>query len=139
MVCYGDWKTTLRWQKLKVFCEIPSYDKEFIRSRSRDCAFTSFRYSSKINENNLSNEEHLALKDLFKNRDLDIQKTDKGRTVVALNENDYISKMKVILSDLSKFQELSIDQGKVLNHIVHMENRIMYVVKKLKNEKIISE
>ena len=50
--------------------EIPSYDKEFIRSRSRDCAFTSSRDSGKINENNLSKEEHLILKDLIKNTDL---------------------------------------------------------------------
>ena len=83
--------------------------------------------------------EHLALKDLIKNRDLVIQKADKGNTVVILNKNDYISKMKVILSDLSKFQKLSIDQNKVLNHIVHMENRIIDVLKKLKKKKIISE
>ena len=47
--------------------------------------------------------------------------------------------MKVILSDWSKFQKLSIDQNKVLNHIVHMENRITDILKKLKNQNIISE
>ena len=40
-------------------CEVPDYDKEFIHSRLRDCVFTSFRDSSKINENNLSREEYL--------------------------------------------------------------------------------
>ena len=119
--------------------EIPSYDKEFIRNRLRDCEITSFRDSGKINENNLSKKEHLALKDLIENRDLIIQKSDKGNTVVVLNKNDYISKIKVILSDSSKFQKLSIDQNKVLNHIVHMENRITDVLKKLKNKKVISE
>ena len=120
-------------------CEVPNYDKEFIRSRLRDCAFTYYRDSSKINKNNLSKEEHLALKDLIKNRDLVIQKADKGNIVVILNKNDYISRMKVILNDSSKFQKLSIDQNKVLNHIVHMENRIINVLKKLKNKKITSE
>ena len=120
-------------------CEVPNYDKEFIHSRLRDYAFTYFRDSSKINENNLSKEEHLALKHLIKNRDLVIQKPDKGNIVVILNKNDYISRMKVILNDSSKFQKLSIDQNKVLNHIVHMENRIINVLKKLKNKKIISE
>ena len=43
-------------------CEVPNYDKEFIRSRLKDCVFTSFRDSHKINENNLSKEEHLTLK-----------------------------------------------------------------------------
>ena len=120
-------------------CEVPNYDKEFIRSRLRDCAFTYFRDSSKIHENNLSKEEHLALKDLIKNRDLVIQKADKGNIVVILNKNDYISRMKVILNDSSKFQKPSIDQSKVLNHIVHMENRVINVLKKLKNKKITSE
>ena len=115
-------------------CEVPNYDKEFIRSRLRDCVFTSFRDSSKITENNLSKDEHLDLKDLIKNRDLVIQKTDKGNTVVIFNKNDYISRMEVILNDSSKFQKLSIDQNKVLNHIIHMENRITDVLKKLKKK-----
>ena len=80
-------------------CEVPSYDKEFIRSRLRDFAFISFRDSSNINEDNLSKEKHLALKELIKNRDLVIQKADKGNTVVILSKNGYISKMKVIFSD----------------------------------------
>ena len=81
----------------------------------------------------------MALKNLIKNRDLIIQKADKGNTVVILNKNDYISKIKVILNDSSEFQKLSFDQSKVLNHIVHMENRIIVVLKKLKNKKVISE
>ena len=47
--------------------------------------------------------------------------------------------MKVILSDWSKFQRISIQQNKVLNYIVHMENRVIDVLRKLKNKKIISE
>ena len=81
----------------------------------------------------------MALKDLIKNRDFVIQKPDKGNTVVILNKNDYISRMEVILNDSSKFQKVSIDQNKVLNYIVHMENRIIDVLKKLKKKKIISE
>ena len=71
----------------------------------------------------------MTLKDLIKNRDLVIQKADKGNTVVILNKNDYLPKMKVILRDSFKFQKLSIDQNKLLNHIVHMENRITDVLK----------
>ena len=47
----------------------------------------------------------MALKDLIKNRDLVTQKADKGNAVIILNKNN-ISIMKVILSDLSKFQKL---------------------------------
>ena len=42
-------------------------------------------------------------KDLMKNINLIIQNAEKGNTVVVLNENDYISKMKVILIESSNF------------------------------------
>ena len=114
-------------------CDVPSYDKEFIRSRLRDCAFTCFRDS--IYENDLSKEEHLALKDLIKNKDLDIEKADKDNTVVILNKNDYISRMNVILNDSSKFQKLSIDQNKVLNHIVHWKTGLSMYLKSLRRKR----
>ena len=52
--------------------------------------------------------------------------------MVILNKYDFISKMKMILSDSAKSQKLSIDQNKVLNHIVHMENRIIDALKSLR-------
>ena len=76
---------------------------------------------------------------LIKNKDLVIQKADKGNTVIILNKNDYDLKMKKILSDTSKFHKLSFDQNKVLNHIVNMENRIISVLKKLKDKNQISD
>ena len=57
-----------------------------------------------IGRRTLSKEEHFALKNLVKNKDLIIQEADKGNTVVILNKNDYSLKMKKILSDTSKFQ-----------------------------------
>ena len=39
----------------------------------------------------------------------------------------------------SKFQKLSIDQNKVLNHIIHREDTIIDVLTKIKFKKIISE
>ena len=66
----------------------------------------------------------------MKNTNLIIQNADKGNIAV-LNKNDYISKRKVILSNSSKFQQLSIDQNKVLNEIEHLENRIIDALIKL--------
>ena len=51
-------------------------------------------------------------------------------TFLVLNKNDYSSEMKVILNDSSNFQRLSIDQNKVLNHIVHLEDKIIDALKK---------
>ena len=100
--------------------DIPRTDRDFIQGRLRDCAFTSYRDVGKNIDTNLSKEEHFALKNLVKNKDLVIQKADKGNNVVILNKNDYNLDMKKILSDTSKFQKLSIDKNKVLNHIVNM-------------------
>ena len=47
--------------------------------------------------------------------------------------------MKVILSDWSEFQKLSINQNEILNQIVDMENKITDILRKLKNQNIISE
>ena len=119
--------------------DIPRTDRDFIQGRLRDCAFTSYRDVGKNIDRNLSKEEHFAFKYLVKNKDLIIQEADKGNTVVILNKNDYNLKMKKILSDTSKFQKLSIDKNKVLNHIVSIENRITEVLKKLKEKQQISE
>ena len=88
----------------------------------RDCAFTSYRDASKNADKNLSKDEQIALSTLIKNKDLVIEKVDKGNTVVILNKKDYNLKMRKILNDISKFHKLSIDQNKVLTHIANMEN-----------------
>ena len=119
--------------------DIPRTDRDFIQGRLRDCAFTSYRDAGKNADKNLSKDEQFALSTLIKNKDLVIQKADKGNTVVILNKKDYNLKMKKILSDTSKFHKLSIDQNKVLNHIVNMENRIISVLKKLKDKNQISD
>ena len=66
--------------------DIPRTDRDFIQGRLRDCAFTSYRDVGKNINTNLSKEEHYALKNLVKNKDLIIQEADKGNTVVILNK-----------------------------------------------------
>ena len=46
--------------------------------------------------------------------------------------------MKKILNDSSKFHKVYIDHDKVLNHLIHMENRVANVLKNLRDEKEIS-
>ena len=79
-----------------------------------------------------------ALKILLKNKDIIVQKADKGNTVVILNRKDYVCKMKNILNDSSKFHKVYIDHDKILNHLIHMENRVTDVLKNLRDKKEIS-
>ena len=75
---------------------------------------------------------------LLKSKDIIIQKADKGNTVVILNRKDYVCKMKNILNDSSKFHKVYIDHDKILNQLIHMENRVTDVLKNLRCKKEIS-
>ena len=68
----------------------------------------------KISDKHISKEELNALNKLVKNKDLVIQKAGKGNDIVILNRSDYISKLKKILEDTSKFERVNIVEGKVL-------------------------
>ena len=82
-------------------------------------------------ENNLRKAEFDTLKSLMRNKELTIQKTDMGNTVVLLNRKDYISKMKLIFADTLKFKKTQIDGSKVLNHLIQMENNIVELLIKI--------
>ena len=74
-------------------------------------------------ENNLPKAQFDYLRSLIRNKEMIVQKVDKGNTVVLLNRKDYISKMKLILADTSKFKNIQIGNSKVLNHLIHMEKK----------------
>ena len=63
---------------------------------------------SNISEKNFSKEELKALDNSVKNKDIVIQKVDKGNNVVILNRSDYISKLSKILDDTSKFKGVNV-------------------------------
>ena len=77
-------------------------------------------------------QEFDALKNLLRNKDIIVQKADKGNTVVVLNRKYYVCKMKNILNVKSKIHD------KILNHLIYMENRVTDVLKNLRNKKEIS-
>ena len=52
--------------------------------------------------------------------------------MILLNRKDYISTMKLILADSSKFKKIQIDDSNVLNHLIHMENKVVELLKELK-------
>ena len=48
---------------------------------------------------NLPDAEKKSLKNLIENKDLVVEKADKGNTIVILNKNDYILRFNQILED----------------------------------------
>ena len=95
-------------------------------------AFSSYDNYSFWDELNISKEEHVALKGLSANKDLIIQKSDKGNSVVLLNRNDYIKRLNKILSGSSKFKKLNINPGKEISFLLQQEARLTNLLKKVK-------
>ena len=61
---------------------------------------------------NLSKVELKALQNLLKQKHLIIQKVGKGDTAVITEKNAYISKMKKIVSDTTKFEQINIEDDR---------------------------
>ena len=59
----------------------------FFKSKTKDCGLLSLKlYNEKGNISSLNREEIFALKTLSKIKDLIIQKSDKGNSIVLINK-----------------------------------------------------
>ena len=94
--------------------------------------FKSYRNKSPI----FSKKDLFIMKDLSKRDNLYITRPDKGNGVVLLNKRDYIDKMMTIINDTTKFSVINEDEQKL---IIRLEDRLNNFLRKLKNNKTISE
>ena len=83
-------------RNLKVLC---SEDLDFVKTKTKEAALSSYRQYSKSPQQNLSKGELEALASLSKNKDIVIQKSDKGNSVVIVDKETYIKRMEIFLSD----------------------------------------
>ena len=76
-------------------------EKDRFITRLKDIAFLSFKlFSDNCKfEYNLSAEQINSLKALMRNKDIIIQKADKGNTVVITDKEKYIEEVKCAISD----------------------------------------
>ena len=88
---------------------------------------------------NLTKEEFASLKSLSKNDSLIIQKSDKGNSIAIINKDDYLQKLRNILSDSSKFSEICITKEEHLNFLINIEKQITDLLKQLNNSQVISD
>ena len=114
-------------------------EKDRFKTKLKDIALSSFKLfsdSCKF-ENNLSAEEINLLKALMRNKDIIIQKADKGNTVVITDKDKYIEGVKRAISDSNKFVQLNITPDKYLNYIINVEKKFKQLFKDLlDNDKI---
>ena len=76
---------------------------------------------------------------LTKNYNLIIQKSDKGNFIAIINKDDYLQKMRNILSDSSKFSEICIAKEQNLNFLINIEKQITDLLKQLNDSQEISD
>ena len=114
--------------------EMPNEDREFIKTRLKDSAFTSFQLYNYNSEINLTKNERLALNNLSNNKNMIIQRSDKGNSVVLLDKDKYLEGMSKILSNNAKFEMLQFDHDKEFNYILNLEKKIINVLKDLNNK-----
>ena len=67
---------------------------------------------------------------MLTNKDLIIQKSNKGNSVVLLNRNDYIERVNEILPGSSKFKKLDINPGKEISSLLQQEDKLTNCLKK---------
>ena len=79
--------------------EVGYLNKECVKSRLRDSAYTSFKQVSKTSEKYLLKEVK-APNNLVKYKNIVIQKAEKGNSIAILNISDNISKLCKILKKI---------------------------------------
>ena len=96
--------------------EVPSEILNILKTKLLSAA-TSFyaKIKSYRIKSNLSGNEAKVLRKLTKQKDVTIQKADKGNTVVILDKESYIKQMKELLSVTSNFERIEFTPGKYLN------------------------
>ena len=69
------------------------------------------------------NASHMALNNLNNNKNIVIQKSDKGNSVVLLDKDKYLKAMTIILNNNAKFERLQFDHDKELNYLLNLEKK----------------
>ena len=119
--------------------EMKSKNRDFLKNKLKDICFSTLKsYSFDKVQKKFSEAESIALKNLIERKDLVIRKADKGNTVVITDRTKYLEGIKSLFSDSSKFP-LPIDEGKWLNYIINLENKLEDCFEVLKNEEKNSE
>ena len=76
---------------------------------------------------------------LSQNKDIVIQKSDKGNSVVVDDKETYIKRMANLLNDQRKFEKVTLKNDAFLNFVVNQEKHINTIFKNLLDSNSISK
>ena len=106
-------------------------DLDFVKTRTKEAALSSYRNYKNNVPKHLSKEELLALQNLCKNKNIVIQKSGKGNSDVIVHKADYLDKMEKVLIDTREFEKINLKIDGILNFVVNQENRVDNILEKL--------
>ena len=110
---------------------MPNEDLDFVNAKTKEAALSFYRYyNNNVPNNNLSKKVFIALQNLSKNKNLIIQKSGKGNSVVIVDREDYIKKMNDILNDKKKFWKINMKDNTLLNFAINQEKHVDKLRKK---------
>ena len=112
---------------------IEDHKLEKVKAEMKKEAYSSFDNYNFWKELNIRKEEFLALKGLSSNKDIILQRADKGNSVVLVNKVDYIKRTKELLLDVSKFKEITVEPGKETNPLLQHEGKLTEFPKPVKS------
>ena len=73
----------------------------------------------------------MLLQNLRKNKNIVIQESNKGNSVVVVNQTDYLNKMENLLNDTRIFEKNNLKNDGILNLAINQEKRVGNIPKKL--------
>ena len=76
------------------------------------------------------------LRDFSRNSNIIVCKPDKGNGVVVVDKNRYVDSIQTIISDQSKFQEITLP---IQKYVAKIEDKIINFIRNLKNSKLLSD
>ena len=98
--------------------DVPSSDFDIINVALKEYTYNSFQKYNFLKELNLSRDEYNALKNLSSLKNIIVQKSDKGKSVVLMNHDDYINRMETLIPNQVKFHKLLVPENKDYNFMV---------------------
>ena len=116
-----------------------------LKSKIKDVGVSSFRLYNKKDYRfeNLPEDECETFLNLKNNKNIIIQKADKGNSEVAIDRLKYVRKMEELLSDLSKFVKIEFNSKHTVNqdgrHLLDIELEIKSYLDDLLNKNYLSK
>ena len=111
---------------------LPNEGLDFVKTKTKETALSSFRQYNKSPQQNFTKEKLVALTNLSKNKDIVIQKFDKGNFAVIVDKVTYIKKVENLLSDQRKFEKVTLKNDAFLNFVVNQGKRTDIIFKFIK-------